>query len=97
MGFHVIYLERGAVVGFHVIYLERDGWMWQSYEADAALPLPPGVSQPEGHAVATLARAPTTTEEWVPATLTLRTRSTAITLESLDAKLDAILAKLATR
>ena len=84
-------------MGFHVISGESDGWMWQSYEADAALPLPPGFSRPAGYAVATLARAPTTTEEWVPATRTLRTRSTAITLESLDVKLNAIMVTLGIR
>ena len=81
-------------MAYHVIYRESDGWMWQSYETDAALPLPPGYSRPDGHAIVTLARAPTSAEEWVPATRTLQPRSAAVTLESLNAKLDAILRKL---
>ena len=71
--------------------------MWQSYEADAAMPLPPGYSQPEGHAIATLARAPTSTEEWLSLARGFRSRRAAITLESLNEKLDEILARLAAR
>ena len=29
-------------MAYHVIYRESDGYMWQSYEQDTALPLPEG-------------------------------------------------------
>lgn len=57
-------------MAFHVIYRESNGWMWQSYEQDAATPLPDGYSQPDGHAIVSFASPPAAGTVWEPTTLT---------------------------
>jgi len=51
-------------MAYHVIYRESDGYMWQSYEQDTALPLPEGYSQPDGHAIKSFAGPPSLDKVW---------------------------------